>query len=114
VPIAEWNIAMMVNLARNLRGMIRNQESSVWDRSAVFQKEIRGSVLGIWGYGGIGRETARLAKSLGLQVHVMTRRGVNPRRDAYCVEGTGDPEGTLPDKTFRASQEMEFLSGLTS
>ncbi len=83
VPIAEWNIAMMVNLARNLRGMIRNQESAVWDRSAVFQKEIRGSVLGIWGYGGIGRETARLAKTLGLRVHVMTRGGIRPRRDAY-------------------------------
>ena len=112
VPIAEWNIAMMVNLTRDLRGMIRNQESGVWDRSAVFQKEIRGSVLGIWGYGGIGRETARLAKALGLQVHVMTRRGVNPRRDTYRVEGTGDPEGALPDKVFLAGQEIEFLSGL--
>jgi len=112
VPIAEWNIAMMVNLARNLRGMIRNQESCVWDRSAVFQKEIRGSVLGIWGYGGIGRETTRLAKALGVQAHVMTRGGVDPRRDAYQVEGTGDPEGVLPDKIFRAGQEIEFLSGL--
>ncbi len=112
VPIAEWNIAMMVNLARNLRGMIRNQESGLWDRSAVFQTEIRGSVLGIWGYGGIGRETARLAKALGLQVHVMTRRGVHPRRDAYRPEGTGDPEGVLPDKIFRVGQEVEFLSGL--
>jgi len=112
VPIAEWNIAMMVNLARNLRGMIRNQESGVWDRSAVFQKEIRGSVLGIWGYGGIGRETARLANALGLQVHVMTRGGVHARRDAYRVEGTGDLEGILPDKVFQTGQEIEFLSGL--
>jgi phosphoglycerate dehydrogenase-like enzyme len=112
VPIADWNIAMMVNLTRNLRGMIRNQESGVWDRSAVFQKEIRGAVLGIWGYGGIGRETARLAKALGLQVHVMTRGGVTTRWDAYRVEGTGDPEGVLPDKIFQAGQEMVFLSGL--
>jgi phosphoglycerate dehydrogenase-like enzyme len=112
VPIAEWNIAMMVNLARNLRGMIRNQESAIWDRSAVFQKEIRGSVLGIWGYGGIGRETARLAKALGLQVHVMTRHGIRPRRDAYRLEGTGDPDGILPDKVFETGQEIEFLSAL--
>jgi phosphoglycerate dehydrogenase-like enzyme len=112
VPIAEWNIAMMVNLARNLRGMIRNQESAVWDRSAVFQKEIRGSVLGIWGYGGIGRETARLAKILGLRVHVMTRGGVNPRREIYRVDGTGDPDGVLPDRIFQTGQEIEFLSAL--
>src|SRR5476649_1422033 len=71
VPIAEWNIAMMVNLTRDLRQMIRNQDAAVWDRSAVFQKEIRGMTLGLWGYGGIGRETARLAKHLGLRVHVL-------------------------------------------
>lgn len=112
VPIAEWNIAMMVNLARNLRGMIRNQESHVWDRSAVFQSEIRGSTVGIWGYGGIGRETARLAKSLGLRVNVMTRSGVYPRRDIYQLEATGDPEGILPDKVFQVGEETEFLSGL--
>ena len=108
VPIAEWNLAMMVNLARNLRGMIRNQESGVWDRSAVFQKEIRGSVVGIWGYGGIGRETARLAKALGLQVHAMTRGGVHPRRDVYRLEDTGDAEGNLPDKVFQTGQENEI------
>ncbi len=112
VPIAEWNVAMMVNLARNLRGMIRNQESGVWDRSAVFQNEIRGSVLGIWGYGGIGRETARQAKALGLQVQVMTRRGVHSRWDTYRLEGTGDPEGVLPERVFQSGQETEFLSGL--
>ena len=73
IPIAEWNISMMVNLARDLRSLIRNQESHIWDRSVRFQKEIRGSVVGIWGYGGIGRETARLAKAIGLIVYVLTR-----------------------------------------
>lgn len=112
VPIGEWNISMMVNLARDLRGMIRNQESAIWDRAAVFQKEIRGSTVGIWGYGGIGRETARLAKALGLYVKVLTRCGVRSRDCIYRVEGTGDPEGILPDKVFIAGQETEFLSGL--
>ena len=65
ISIAEWCIAMIINLARDVRGMIRNQESGIWDRSARFQRELRGSVLGIWGYGGIGRETARVAKAMG-------------------------------------------------
>lgn len=112
VPIAEWAIAMMVALARDLRQMVRNQEAAVWDRSAVFQREIRGLTLGLWGYGGIGRETARLAKQMGLQVHVMTRNGVGPRGNTYCVPGTGDPEGRLPDRVFKSGQELEFLSGL--
>lgn len=112
VPIAEWNIAMMVNLARDLRGMIRNQEAAVWDNSARFQREIRGMRLGIWGYGGIGRETARLANVLGLEVHVMTRRGIQPRVDTYSVPGTGDPDGTLPHRVYHAGEELAFLRDL--
>lgn len=112
VPIAEWNVAMMVNLARDLRQMIRNQDATIWDRSAIFQKEIRGLTVGIWGYGGIGRETARLARQLGMRVHVMTRNGVAPRTEVFTVPGTGDPAGVLPDRVFRAGEEQAFLSGL--
>ena len=100
VPIAEWNLAMMVNLARDLRGMIRNQEAQIWDRAAVFQREIRGLTVGIWGYGGIGRETARLAKALGMRVHVRSRNGISRRTNTYHVPGVGDPEGVLPDRVF--------------
>jgi len=112
VPIAEWNLAMMVNLARDFRLMIRNQDAAIWDRSAVFQREIRGLTVGLWGYGGIGRETARLAKAMGLQVHVFARNGVGPRDDVYTVPGTGDPAGVLPDRVFRKGEEIDFLSGL--
>jgi phosphoglycerate dehydrogenase-like enzyme len=113
VPIAEWNVAMMVNLLRDVRQMIRNQDGAVWDRSAQFQRELRGSTVGIWGYGGIGRETARIARALGLQVHVMTRTGKTGRRgEVYTVPGTGDPDGNLPNRVFGAGQESEFLAGL--
>lgn len=112
VPIAEWVVAMLVNLARDLRQMVRNQDAQVWDRGAVFQREIRGATVGLWGYGGIGRETARLARQMGLRVHVLTRKGVDAREDVYTVPGTGDPLGVLPDRVFRAGEEMEFLAGL--
>jgi phosphoglycerate dehydrogenase-like enzyme len=112
VPIGEWNIAMMVNLARDVRQMIRNQDTGTWDRSAIFQNEIRGQTVGLWGYGGIGRETARVARHLGMRVHVMTRNGVGPRRDVYTVPGTGDPDGTQPHRVFRAGEEREFLADL--
>jgi phosphoglycerate dehydrogenase-like enzyme len=112
VPIAEWNVAMMVNLLRDLRGMIRNQEQGVWDRDIRFQRELRGLTVGFWGYGGIGRETALLAKALGMRVHVLTRSGVKERADIYRVPGTGDPDGKLPDRVFRPEQTAEFLGGL--
>ena len=111
VPIAEWNIGMMIALARDLRGMIRNQERGVWDRHARFQKELRGSTVGFWGYGGLSRETARLAKAMGLKVHVLVRGGVKKRRH-YLIPGTGDPEGVLPDRVFHMEQKFEFLGGL--
>jgi len=110
--IAEWNAAMMINLTRDLRGMIRQQEQGAWHRADRFQQEIRGKSVGIWGYGGLGRDTARVAKALGMTVHVFTRSGIKPRLGDFTPPGTGDPEGTLPDQVFRQGQEREFLSCL--
>lgn len=110
--IAEWNLAMMINLRRDFRAMLRNQERAIWDRDARFGQEIRGQVVGLWGYGGIGRETARLAKALGMTVFVLSRSGGGPRRDTYVLPGTGDPEGILPDRFFAPGQELDFLAGL--
>src|SRR5712692_4950843 len=112
VPIAEWNVAMIVNLARDLRQMIRNQDAQVWDRGARFQSEIRGLTVGLWGYGGIGRETARLLRALGMRIHVLSRNGVGKAENVYCVPGTGDPDGVLPDRVFLKGHELDFLSGL--
>lgn len=112
IPIAEWNIAMMVNLVRDLRGMIRNQDAGVWDRSSRFQGTIQGKVIGIWGYGGIGRQTARLAKEMGLAVHVLTRGGIKKRINIYRAKGSGDPEGILPDRIYGPDQATEFLQDL--
>jgi phosphoglycerate dehydrogenase-like enzyme len=68
--------------------------------------------VGFWGYGGLARETARLARHLGMHVHVLTRQGVSLRHDSYTVPGTGDPDGTLPDRQYTTGQEQEFLGGL--
>lgn len=112
IPIAEWCIAMMINMARDMKGLIENQQKAHWDRDARFQKEIRGATVGIWGYGGIGRETARLCKALGLTVHAMTRTGIKARNNIYRVADTGDTEGKLPDRVFTLEEKHAFLSGL--
>ncbi|MFO0878497.1 MAG: D-2-hydroxyacid dehydrogenase [Gemmataceae bacterium] len=110
--IAEWNLAMMVNLTRDLRTMIRHQEQGVWERAPRFQQEIRGRVVGIWGYGGIGRATAQLARAFGMTIHVMTRLGIFPRESAWAEPGTGDPDGSLPDRVFVQGQDLTFLGSL--
>lgn len=112
VAIAEWNVAMMINLARDLRRMVRNQEAGHWEREPRFQNEIRGATVGLWGYGGLARQTARLCKAMGQTVWVLTRDGVQPRENTFVVPGTGDVEGVLPDRVFTAEQKQEFLAGL--
>ena len=112
VPIAEWCLAMMVNLARDLRGMMQNQSQHLWDRDARFQREIRGLTVGFWGYGGLAREAARLSKCAGLNVHVMVRKEVTRHDNSYSVPGTGDRDGTLPDRVFSLAEKTEFLRGL--
>jgi phosphoglycerate dehydrogenase-like enzyme len=92
--------------------MVRNQEQARWERADRFQQEVRGRVVGLWGYGGIGRETARLAKAFGMTVYALTRFGVGPRHDHYTLPGTGDPDGVLPDRVFTGGQERAFLAGL--
>lgn len=110
--IAEWCIAMMINLTRDLRGMIRRQERGQWERADIFQQEVRGKTVGLWGYGGIGRETARVAKALGMTIHVLSRHGVRPRHGDFMARGTGDQVGMLPDRVFVYEQKHAFLSSL--
>ncbi len=102
----------MINLARDLRTLIRHQDAGIWERSAQFTGEIRGRTVGIWGYGGIGRETARLAKAMGMKVHVLTRSGVKSRADSTCIAGTGDPDGSLPHRYFTEVGKTDFLGSL--
>lgn len=113
VPIAEWNVAMMINLKRDMRAMMRNQARATWDRDARFQREIFGGTVGIWGYGGIGRQTARLAKALGMRVHVMTRDGARgDRSNCWLEKGCGDVDGLFADQFFGLDEKKAFLSHL--
>jgi len=65
--MAEYAIAVMVILARNLHRIVKNQTSHAWERFP--QGEIQGKVLAIVGLGSIGREIARKAAFLGMEVH---------------------------------------------
>jgi phosphoglycerate dehydrogenase-like enzyme len=113
VPIAEWNLMMLLAWHRNLLGMLENQRLRSFDRPASFQTELRGSVVGFYGYGGLARETARLCKAMGISVWALTRDGtVKSRGETYAVSGTGDPEGRLCDRVFSAEQKAEFFAGL--
>jgi phosphoglycerate dehydrogenase-like enzyme len=113
VPIAEWCILALLMWQRDVRQLLANQQAKCWDRSPRFTRELRGTTIGVYGYGGIARELARLSKAMGMTVWAMTRDGHAERRPlAYCAPGTGDPEGTLPDRVFGPAHVEEFLGGV--
>lgn len=72
---------------------------------------------GVLGYGAIGRQCARVAKSMGMDVYAFTRseKSTPERRkdDSFVVAGTGDADGLLPSKWFHGSTREavnEFLA----
>jgi len=79
------------------------------------RQKISGSDLiysGILGYGSIGRQVARLAVALGMEVYAYTlhpRPTEDSRRDTgYVPSGLGDPDGTFPSKWFSGSSIEEL------
>jgi phosphoglycerate dehydrogenase-like enzyme len=71
--LAEFAMAAMLFFAKDLRRLVRNQEAGCWEQFDVLF--LRGQILGIVGYGEIGRESARLARAVGMHVVATSRRG---------------------------------------
>lgn len=78
VPVAEHAVAMMFYFARGLDKTELGRRAGSWERDRVSGfdspiSELTDSVVGILGYGGIGREIAERAKGLGMKVWALKR-----------------------------------------
>jgi phosphoglycerate dehydrogenase-like enzyme len=115
--IAEYTIASMLAWAHVFPTTMRAQLGREWKRTGFMEIEpIRGKTLGVVGYGSIGRETARIAQGLGMEV-VALKRNPDERRDpGWNPPGVGDPEGTIPRRWYGADQcemllrEADFIT----
>jgi phosphoglycerate dehydrogenase-like enzyme len=114
--IAEYAITVLLALAHRVPRMVEWQAKGVWppdgERWSLFvPTEVRGSTLGIIGYGSIGRELARIAKmAFGMAV-LACKRDPSRREDSgYALHGTGDPQGALPDAWFPPEKVLELLA----
>jgi phosphoglycerate dehydrogenase-like enzyme len=94
--MAEYAVMMMLTLGHRMVDLFNSQNRAEWphDRWERFGPlELRGSTVGIVGYGSIGREIARLLQPFGTTI-LATKRDVRHPQDAgYTPEGLGDPEG---------------------
>ncbi len=68
VAAAEHTIALMLSLARNVPQANAALKAGRWERTKFVGAEVTDKVLGVIGLGKIGREVARRAVGLGMQV----------------------------------------------
>jgi len=94
--LAEFALGAIFHFAKDYRRLIRNQEQGVWQQFDNF--EVRGQVLGIVGYGEIGREAARLARGVGMKVLALRKR---------TALSDSDP---LVDRVYAPHQLHEMLA----
>ena len=95
-PIAEHTLGMLVALARDFRGAIRDQLRGRLDRERWWigsgrPVELRDRTLGLFGYGAIGREIARRAIACGMRVIAVRRRPDAPGWDPELLKALDLP-----------------------
>jgi phosphoglycerate dehydrogenase-like enzyme len=76
-PLAEFAVLGMLFHYKRVRRLIENQRAHQWNDGNVTL--IRDRVMGVVGYGEIGRECALLGSALGMKIHALRR---NPARSA--------------------------------
>ncbi|OJX46003.1 MAG: hypothetical protein BGO78_03715 [Chloroflexi bacterium 44-23] len=96
--VAEFVLMAMLALGHKVNTILHQQRNHEWspDRySRLIPKELRGSTLGLVGYGSIGREIARITHPLGVKVLATKHDSMDPKDRGFNLEGLGDPEGNF-------------------
>ena len=91
-PIAEYVFASLLAFRWRVPLWTQCQREGWWpsNRWNLYARpELRGSKLGIVGYGSIGREVGRLGQAFGMQVLAL-HRSASHTQEGYRVEETGD------------------------
>jgi phosphoglycerate dehydrogenase-like enzyme len=114
--IAEYALTVILALAHRVPRMVDWRMKGRWppdeQRWPLFvPTELRDATLGVIGYGSIGRELARMAKTaLGMRVLACKRDPSRRADDGYRLPGTGDPEGALPEAWFAPAHLRDLLA----
>jgi phosphoglycerate dehydrogenase-like enzyme len=101
--LADHALGMVLGFSRGLARAIRERAPGNWDRERYFREEpipmeLDGRILGILGYGSIGREVAHRARSFGMRIH------------AYRRNRTREEDGV--DRLFGPPDLGEFLGSV--
>jgi len=111
--MAEHALAMILAFRWRLQTMWRFQARSEWPQGRwdlFAAPELRGSTLGLVGYGAIARELARQAQALGMRVLATNRSGQRRPYRGFSEAGVGDPEALIPEEIYPTAQLPSMLA----
>jgi glycerate dehydrogenase len=119
VSLVQHVLGVMLLLTHRLREYGQAAVDGTWARSEQFTvaaapiRELHGRVLGIIGYGNLGRAVAKAARDgLGMRVLVAERPGTKPGRDADTSSSIGPVRVTL-DELLRTADVLSLHCPLT-
>ncbi|GAA0450686.1 D-2-hydroxyacid dehydrogenase [Alkalibacillus silvisoli] len=92
IPMAEYVISMILQVSRQAKELMKQEEEHVWDRS-VKMEEITGKTMLVAGTGAIGQEVARLAKAFSMETIGVSQSGKLKEHFDRCY--TNDELGSL-------------------
>lgn len=101
--MGEYVLEMLLSLGHRLPEILAYQKRAEWPRDRwerFLPAELRGSTVGIVGYGSIGRQIARLLQPFGASVLATKKDLMNPRDTGYTPADMGDPEGDLVNRLY--------------
>lgn len=107
--MGEYAVMALLMLGHKMPEIIRAQQERKWlESKSLAPVELRGSTVGIVGYGSVGREVARRLQSFGTTILAAKRDAMHPEDQGYSPEGLGDPHGDF----FTRLYPIEGLKGM--
>lgn len=134
VPFAEFTIAAIYAMAKHIPRVAVAQSQHRWDNPLPLTTEVRGTTLGIVGFGAIGSELASAAHHLGIRI-VATKLHVEEKPDyvdwikppdalpdllresdwvVLSIPATPETEGLMGEAMFRLMKPTAVLINLTA
>lgn len=112
--VAECAFGMLLALTRKIVRGVQFQQQSRWPPDEEYEPwagvDLYGTTLGIVGYGSIGRQVARLAQAMNMEVLACKRRPGEHRDDTYLLPNSGDPEGFIPSAWYGIDRVREMFA----
>ncbi|MEW6569171.1 MAG: D-2-hydroxyacid dehydrogenase [Chloroflexota bacterium] len=101
--MAEFVLMCLLSLGHRLPAVLADKPKKRWsdDRFERYRPlELRGSTVGLVGYGSVAREVARICRALGATVLATKRDLMHLDDEGYAIEGLGDPRAELVERLY--------------